>query len=173
MALITCRPVLKLLDSVCRQILKLADIFLIFLTLSASKLWDRQTFSGFPCFYLPPNCGTGRHLLLFSCFVCRLNLWLADIIQISLLLSATNCGTGRHLLLFSCFVCRLKWWLADIFLFLLILSADTTWTWQTYLDFPRFVCRQTEPGRRFLDFINFVCRQMFEAGIFYFVMFAY
>ena len=156
MALITCRPVLKLLDSVCRQILKLADIFLIFLTLSASKLWDRQTFASFLLFCLPTQFVAGRQTPDFLAFVCHQIVRLADICFFSLVLSADfiggwqtfsgfpcfclppNCGTGRHLLLFSCFVCRLHLWLADIIQISLLLSATKLWDWQTFASFLLF-----------------------------------
>jgi hypothetical protein len=104
--------------------------------LSADSICGWQTDSGFPCFCLPPNCETGRHFLLFSCFVCRLKWWLADIFLFLLILSADTTWTWQTYLDFPRFVCR------------------QTEPGRRFLDFINFVCRQMFEAGIF-DFVMF------------------
>ena len=93
---------------VCLCIADRADIFLVFLVLSASASLVGQTFSGFSCFCLPLLCCSGRHFSCFPCFVC---------------LCITE--PGRHFSCFPCFVCLCITGRANIFRIFLFLSADS------------------------------------------------
>ncbi len=155
------RHFLHFLDFVCRQTLRLADIYCISSILSADKPCAWQTYSAFPLFCLPTSLAPGRHLLYFLDFVCRQTLRLADTFGFSSVLSAdkpcarqtysafpmfcppTNLVSGRHIRFYLCFVCQHH------------LVPD-----RHIYHFPSFVCRYTSPGRHIRLFLCFVCQHI-------------
>ncbi len=128
---------------VCLCIAGRADIFLLFLFLSAFALLLRQTFFLFSLFCLPLHHWSGRHFSDFPVFVCLCIVDRADIFLVFFVLSASAllvgqtfscfscfclpllCCSGRHFSCFPCFVCLCITGRADFFLIFLFLSADS------------------------------------------------
>ena len=118
------RHFLHFLDFVCRQTLRLADIYCISSILSADKPCAWQTHSAFPLFYLPTNLVPGRHIQLFLCFVRRQTLYPADIFGFTSVLSASITLCPTDIFIISPVLSADTLRLADIFGFSSVLSAN-------------------------------------------------